>query len=146
MYFSKYLQSRVWPSPSRLVPSSLRTSFNELCDVLSYGVQIGMYQYEDARQLASDIMPYPEIMRNRVVARQPLRLFGLNYIVKYHRIKRVVIALLDDLCVTTNVNVHYLQLYQQHRDSFVLRDNTDTAFLRQKILQQHATMLDKSIL
>lgn len=143
MFFSKYLQQRLWPSPSRCVPSQYRSLYKQLCELVSLGSALGLQT--GGYELCDSVLSLKGVMRNQfIVQKSEHRLIGLCRIYYLKRYERVLSVLLDELSVVPDFDYSYIEKYQQHQDCYLPVNYDELAMQRLKYMQQSEVLLDKS--
>lgn len=140
IYLSKFLNKKVWPSPSSSVPSRLRNAYRQLLDIIQYLHEIRALSLADAKVYAEELRPSP-FLRNDIhkVPIHPLchlsKLFHYNLAVK-------ALDPLFDILQEEFYDGAYLCQYYMHRDSFIEQPTPDYAQKLSKIRQNFARQLD----
>lgn len=148
--FGSYISSKLWPSPSRCVNSTLKSKYKQLADTLHTAVSIGQVTHEDARSLLNQLRPSPNVIPNRFnpksckpykICQTAAKLYYLT------QLQPVISDLMDDLSEYTQVSETYLSLFQQYKSFSLPNEETSgLAFDYMQARQRRAVQQSKLVL
>ena len=119
--FGSYISSKIWPSPSRLVPASVKLLYKEATDIIKQLQSVGVLSHQAAYSLAERFRPYKNVVVNPI-SMHPKRCKvcpTLRSLLSY-RYYVLLVDLYKSLYPYTDavISPDYISLYRYHK-SFI---------------------------
>lgn len=117
--YSSYITGRVWPSPSRLVPSRLRCAYRQLVELLHFSCQCRVLSITDALELDELLRPGKDVIPSSFDVRfasQHVEVSSVRLRTTYRpRFKKVFVELADILSEVYEFDSQYIAQYFNYK-------------------------------
>lgn len=150
--FSNYITSKVWPSPSRLIPARLRSAYRELVQLLTFSAQLGIISVDDAVRYDADLRPCSDVLpsalniidclRNPDYYPSKLRLQN-TYIPRFNKL---FAEFADILSESFTIDSQYIALYFAYKQLQPSASNVSIANKKFSINKRLGMLQDKEVL